>query len=82
LFELAIIDMRRLRRLLRECVGELRYWHRVVYPAGERIEFDPESAKILRLHSKAHEFRTIRDFERHLEQESGKPPRLRTRERS
>lgn len=63
-----------LRRLAKECKKEVEYWHRIDQPAGERIDLGPAIVKVIKPHVERLGYGSIREFEEHLERESGNPP--------
>ena len=67
--------MRELKALIAETERDALYYHRLAYPLGEKIRFDRSTRKALAPLIGRFGFRSIRQYEQHLEQESGNPPR-------
>jgi hypothetical protein len=73
-----MLSMREVKAAAREYEAEARYWHKIAFPFGEKIRFDPDVRKVLEPIVARLGFKSIRAYERHLEQESGNPPRPKT----
>lgn len=70
-----MLSMREVKAAAREYEEEALYWHKIAFPFGEEIRFDRDLRKVLQPLIARFGFRSIRAYERHLEQESGNPPR-------
>ena len=73
---ISMTDTRKLKRLAGQIEEDVEYWHRIAFPLGEEIRLEPDVVRVLKPHIKRLGFGTMREFEKHLEQESGNPPSL------
>lgn len=70
-----MLTMRKLRALIAKLDQDALRFHMMAFPQGERIKLDPDLRRILKPIIGRFGFRSIAQYERHLEQESGNPPR-------
>lgn len=71
LLSIEMMDMRKLKRLIRTCEVDNRHWHKQVFPMGESIRLNDDIRSIVRPHLKRLGYRSFSEFERHLNAEYG-----------
>ena len=73
-FAIEMLTMRKLKALIAQLEGEILRYHKRAHPMGQKISFNRKHRKMLAPVIGLFGCRSIAEFERYLEQESGNPP--------